>query len=209
MPTGQGGPRPEEPEERARAVPDPNAPAPPRTRGGHREPGALGGGGERAGDQRGGDERDADRVAEEEFAHAEALNELQDRWRQALADLDNLRKRHARELERVRADERARVAGAWLTVVDNLDRALEHGGTDPDALLAGVRAVRDQAVDVLYRLGYPRRDETGVPFDPAKHEVAAVVEDPKAPPGTVVDVLRPGYGEAGGQLRPMTVTVST
>jgi molecular chaperone GrpE len=191
MTTDQGEPR-RTGEQGPQAVPDPHAPAPPHAPG-------------PADDHR--------QSVQEEAAQAAALDELQDRWRQALADLDNLRKRHVRELERVRGDERARVAAAWLPVVDNLDRAVAHGdadpSADPSAVLAGVRAVRDQAVDVLYRLGYPRRDEPGVPFDPAKHEVAAVVDDPKAPPGTVVDVLRPGYGEAGGQLRPMTVTVST
>jgi molecular chaperone GrpE len=184
--------------DRPQAVPDPHAPAPPdpaRTgppRGRPDEPGSA-----------------RRQSVQEEAAHAAALDELQDRWRRALADLENLRKRHARELERARGDERARVAAAWLPVVDNLDRAVAHGDADPGALLAGVRAVRDQAVDVLDRLGYPRREETGVPFDPARHEVAAVADTPGTPPGTVVDVLRPGYGEAGGQLRPMTVTVST
>src|SRR5438105_5050854 len=66
----------------------------------------------------------------------------------ALADLDNLRKRYNRELTRERDAERRRVAAAWLPVVDNLDRALEHasagepgadGRMDCRALLEGVR----------------------------------------------------------------------
>ncbi|CAM5397651.1 Protein GrpE OS=Streptomyces alboniger OX=132473 GN=grpE PE=3 SV=1 [Streptomyces alboniger] len=72
----------------------------------------------------------------------------------------------------------------------------------------GVRAVRDQAVNVLELLGYPRNAEVGVAFDPARHEVVAVVQDPDAPPGTVVEVLRPGYGDGERQLRPAAVTVA-
>jgi len=99
----------------------------------------------------------------------------EDRWRRAVADLDNARKRCARELDRVRADERARVASRWLSVLDNLELALSHARADPATIVSGVQAVRDEAVAVLNALGYPRRDESiyvGLPFDPAKHEVA-------------------------------------
>jgi molecular chaperone GrpE len=137
-----------------------------------------------------------------------ALREAEDRWRRALADLDNLRKRHARELERVAAAERARTAAAFLPVIDNLELALSHAAADPGAIVEGVRAVRDQAVNILERLGYPRHAEKGVSFDPARHEVVGVVQDPDADPNTVVQVLRPGYGEAERQLRPAAVTVA-
>ncbi|SDM75011.1 nucleotide exchange factor GrpE [Actinacidiphila guanduensis] len=137
------------------------------------------------------------------------VEELEDRWRRALADLDNLRKRYARELPREREAERSRVAAAFLPVVDNLELALAHAGADdPGAIVSGVRAVRDQAVEVLRSLGYPRHEETGVPFDPERHEVVSVVAEPDTAPGTVVRVLRPGYGEPGRQLRPAAVAVS-
>ncbi|WP_406390353.1 nucleotide exchange factor GrpE [Streptomyces sp. NBC_00882] len=140
--------------------------------------------------------------------HAAALRDADDRWRRALADLDNLRKRHARELKGQAAVERARTAAAFLPVIDNLELALSHAAADPGAIVEGVRAVRDQAVNVLERLGYPRHAETGVPFDPARHEVVGVVQEPDADPNTVVQVLRPGYGEAERQLRPAAVTVA-
>lgn len=130
--------------------------------------------------------------------------DLEDRLLRALADADNLRKRHARELRQQREAERDRVAAAWLPVLDDLNRALAHADAGPNALIAGILAVRDQAVDVLARLGYPRHDEIGVPFDPKRHEVVAVVDDSDFPPGTVVSVLRPGYGD----LRPAAVTVN-
>src|SRR5260221_14426009 len=63
----------------------------------------------------------------------------------ALADLDNLRKRCAAQVSRAVADTQAAVASEWLPVVDNLDRALAHSEADPDAIIEGVRAVRDQA----------------------------------------------------------------
>lgn len=136
------------------------------------------------------------------------VEELEDRWRRALADLDNLRKRYARDRPRELEAERARVAAAFLPVLDNLELALSHAGADPGAIVQGVQAVRDQAVEVLRSLGYPRHDETGVPFDPTLHDVVSVVDDPDVAPGTVVQVLRPGYGEPGRQLRPAAVVVN-
>ncbi|MEU0568239.1 nucleotide exchange factor GrpE [Nonomuraea sp. NPDC005983] len=140
------------------------------------------------------------------------LAELEDRWLRAVADLDNLRKRIARDSERLRAEERDRVTAEWLPVLDNLELALSHAGQgageDADAIVAGVRAVRDQAVAALSRLGYARHDETGVPFDPTRHEAVATVERDDVEPGTVVDVLRPGYGDGRRQLRPAVVVVA-
>src|SRR5438132_9795280 len=72
--------------------------------------------------------------------------ELEDLWRRALADLDNLRKRIAKQIEAARDDERARVVAQWLPVVDHLELALEHARADPGALIEGVRVVRDQAL---------------------------------------------------------------
>src|SRR3954463_3055441 len=120
-------------------------------------------------------EQDDDRVDEdspEEVASQpdsdKELAKLEDRWRRAVADLDNLRKRYARELDRERATERSRVAGAWLPIVDNLERAISHAGDQSDAVLDGLRSILDQAVGVLEQFGYPRDERTGVPFDPQR-----------------------------------------
>ena len=72
----------------------------------------------------------------------------------------------------------------------------------------GIRAVRDQAVEVLARLGFPRHDETGVPFDPFRHEAVGVVPDAQAAAGEVARVVRPGYGDGERQLRPAAVLVA-
>ena len=144
------------------------------------------------------------RVAELE----KRVAELENLWRRALADADNLRKRHAREMARLRDQERAEVARDWLPVLDNLDRALEYAGTDPGAIIEGVRAVRDQAVGLLSRLGYPRRDDLGARFDPARHDALASIPAAGAPPGTVVEVVLPAYGDGDHQLRPAQVVVA-
>src|SRR5207249_2983320 len=115
----------------------------------------------------------------------DALAEIEGRLLRALADLENLRKRYARELTRETAAERARVAAQWLPVVDNLERALEHAEADPSALIEGVRAVWEQAVGVLRRLGFPRFDDVGERFDPSRHQAVSAVEKDDTPAGTV------------------------
>jgi len=138
-----------------------------------------------------------------------SFDEVTDRWRRALADLDNLRKRHAAELARARAEERARVAGAFLPVLDNLELALTHADTSPAQVVQGVRTIRDQAVEMLSALGYPRDEEVGVPFDPRRHDVVAVDDRPAdSAPNTVTRVVRPGYGTEEHTLRPTAVVVS-
>jgi molecular chaperone GrpE len=136
------------------------------------------------------------------------IAELEDQRLRALAEADNVRKRCARDIERARAEERARVAADWLPVLDNLDLALGHAGADPAAIVEGVRAVRDQAAGILQRQGFPRRDDLGRVFDPSLHEAIGSRAGTGAPAGTVAEVLRPAYGEGDRQLRPALVVVA-
>ncbi|MEV1288580.1 nucleotide exchange factor GrpE [Micromonospora sp. NPDC049679] len=136
--------------------------------------------------------------------------EVEQRLLRAVADLESMRERYDRQLVRERIAERARVAAALLPVLDGVEHALERPRGDADALADEVRAVRDRAVVLLAELGYPRHDETGVPFQPAVHEAVVVLPgtDTDAPPGTVLQVVRPGYGDGEWQLRPAAVVVA-
>jgi molecular chaperone GrpE len=165
--------------------------------------GPQAGGAEQA--QPGGEDQDAATVIADLQEQVEVLDQ---KWRRALADADNLRKRCARDLERVRAEQTADVARRWLPVVDNLDRALEHAGSDPGAVIEGVKAVRDQAVGVLADLGFPRQDDLGEAFDPARHDAAGSRAGTGASPGTVAEIVRPAYGAGDHQLRPAQVVVA-
>jgi molecular chaperone GrpE len=139
---------------------------------------------------------------------AREVAQMRDRWQRAVAELENLRKRSRREVQQAGAAERARVAVEWLPVVDNLELALQHAQADPASIIAGVAAVRDQALAVLARFGFERSEDLGLPFDPTRHEAAQVIDAPDAQPGTVVKVLRPGYTADGGLLRPAVVAVA-
>ncbi len=80
-------------------------------------------------------------------AHDDALNELrernaqlEDRWKRALADLDNYRKRAQREVEWRVGEAREALLADWLAAIDSVERALQMASLD-DPLYAGVRAL--------------------------------------------------------------------
>ncbi|MFG2041430.1 nucleotide exchange factor GrpE [Dactylosporangium sp. NPDC048998] len=139
---------------------------------------------------------------------ATEIEELRDRWHRAAADAENARKRCDRIVAERTAAERLRVTAAWLPVLDHLDLALRHAEADPQSIVQGVAQVRQDAQSALARLGFEPVGAEGEPFDPTRHEAAEAVEDPQVPPGTVVRVVRPGYGGPGGLLRPAIVAVA-
>src|ERR1700679_3703953 len=75
--------------------------------------------------------------------------ELEGQWRQSLADLDNLRKRMARDSQRIVEQEQARLTEQWLPVVDNLELAIAHADADPATIVPGVKAVLSLASALL------------------------------------------------------------
>ena len=139
----------------------------------------------------------------------ERIAELDDRWRRAVADLQNLRRRLGDEIERARTEERTRVLSAWTSVVDDLERALANTTEEDGPFVAGLRAILDRATETMRRFGHPPFGDAGDAFDPNRHNaVATAPADDQHPPGTIVEVQRRGYGGEPGVLRPADVVVS-
>ena len=132
--------------------------------------------------------------------------ELKDKYLRAAASIENARK----QAERVAA---ARTQGRLqelylrlVEVVDNLERALAYAD-DKDPLAPGVRATREQLLDVLRREGVTPIDlAPGTPFDPEVQE-AVETREGRVPEPTVAAVREPGYTFEGRVLRPARVTV--
>jgi molecular chaperone GrpE len=142
----------------------------------------------------------------EQPAHAAELAAMEDRYKRALADLDNYRKRAARDLERLVAERRDALLRDWLEVVDGIERALRQ---QPDTqLYEGLRAVLEQMEGILARQGVQRIGAAGERFDPARHEAIEVRETGDVPDRTVVEVLRSGFAIGDRVLRPAQVVVS-
>jgi molecular chaperone GrpE len=137
---------------------------------------------------------------------AAALARMEDRYKRALADLDNYRKRSTAEVQR-RVDEgRQALLLDWLEPVDTIERALRFGPDDPGG--AGLRAVLDQMMVTLARQGVVRIGRPGEPFDPERHDAIGVRETDEAPDRTVIDVARSGFALGDRVLRPAQVVVA-
>jgi molecular chaperone GrpE len=147
--------------------------------------------------------------AELEVARAEARRE-HDRWVRERADMDNLKKRAARERADVVKFGTEQVLKDLLPVVDNLQRAVEHaqGGGDGQPLVEGVALVLKSFLDVLERHGVTRVHAKGKPFDPTHHEAMAQVESAEHAPNSVVEEHQAGYLLHDRLLRPALVTVA-
>jgi molecular chaperone GrpE len=143
-----------------------------------------------------------------EFTAGTAPGALDREWHRALAETAKLRRRFARNVARITEQERAELARRWLPVVDHLDRALQHPEAAPREMVDEVRAVRDETVRVVAELGFPRRDDVGETFDPARHNAVGLWPADGAPQGTVARVLLPAYGFGSHQLRPALVMVA-
>ena len=142
-------------------------------------------------------------------AHEEA-RQNHDRWLRAAAELDNIKKRMARE----RADA-VRFANEsflrdLLPVVDNLERALQHArqGGNGQSIVAGLELVLKGLADVLERHGVTKVDAAGAAFDPTHHEAVAHVETADLEPNRVLEQHQPGYVLNERLLRPALVSVS-
>jgi molecular chaperone GrpE len=132
------------------------------------------------------------------------LSRVEDRYRRALADLDNNRKRSAREVEQRVAGAREAQLRDWLEAVDSVERALRLEPGDP-----GLTAVLEQMNAILARQGVTRVDAIGTRFDPERHEAIAVQPAADAPDHTVLEVARSGFALDDGELlRPAQVVVS-
>jgi molecular chaperone GrpE len=137
------------------------------------------------------------------------LAATEDRLLRALADLDNQRKRMAKDLERERLESHRRLLQGWLEVADSAERATAaFADRRDDPLAAGLAALDEQVREVLRRQGVERIGAVGEPFDPERHEAMGTMADSGVPPGRVAAVLRPGYALEGGLLRPAQVLVA-
>jgi molecular chaperone GrpE len=145
-------------------------------------------------------------------ARAAKADENWDKYLRAAADLDNYRKRVAREKEELARFTTERVVAALLPTLDNLERAIDAAqthGAENSALLQGLTQVHSQFRRTLMEFGLQEiTADAGQPFDPNLHEAINQVESPEHAEGHVVEQFQRGYKLADRLLRPARVVVS-
>jgi molecular chaperone GrpE len=141
-------------------------------------------------------------------AAEEQLAQEHDRLLRAAADLDNFRKRAAREREEIQKFGSERLIKDLVPVLDNLDRAIA-AATDTSPLADGVRLVRRIFEEALAKHGVEIQSALGKPFDPRRDEALAQVPDGSVEPGTVVHEHGRAVFLQGRLVRPAMVAVAT
>ncbi len=142
--------------------------------------------------------------------------ELKDRALRVAADMENLRRRTARDVHDARAYAVANFARDMLSVSDNLRRALDaipaESKTSGDAgfmaLIDGVELTERAMLSTLERHGVKKLAPEGEKFDPNFHQAMFEVPNPDVPANTVVQVVQPGYSIGERVLRPAMVGVA-
>lgn len=121
------------------------------------------------------------------------------------AELDNMRRRHERDLAHAHKYSLEKFALELLAVMDNLERGLAQMTSKEDRV--GIELTLKQLQSVFDKFGIKAVDPKGKPFDPNQHEAMATIASDQAP-GTVVDVLQKGYLLQDRLLRPALVAVA-
>ena len=153
-----------------------------------------------------GSEDDLPAALETALAEAEALKDAALR---AQAEVENIRRRAARDVENAHKFALERFTANLLPVLDSLEKAVESVASAEDASAVG------QGVDLSLKLfvatlansGVEQIDPLGEPFNPEQHEAIAMVENPDAEPNSVMEVIQKGYVLNGRLVRAAKVIV--
>jgi len=140
----------------------------------------------------------------------EEIKQLHDRILRMAAEMENTRKRLEREKSECISFANEGMIRGLLPVIDNLERALQHGEEDVTCrgLLEGVRLTLKSFGEVLGKFGCVPFDSVGKTFDPNFHEAVMQQESSEHPENTILQELQKGYTLHDRLLRPATVIVS-
>jgi molecular chaperone GrpE len=140
-------------------------------------------------------------------------DEYLDLAKRTKADFENFRKRMAAEVQAAGVRGKGQLAQEVVPALDDLERAIEAAGLDPegdseDGLAHGVLLVFRSLREGLKRNGIEVVSPEGEKFDPNQHEALSTVAVEGTESGTVVEVLQKGYRLNEQLIRPARVVVS-
>ncbi|ROQ93323.1 nucleotide exchange factor GrpE [Desulfosoma caldarium] len=138
------------------------------------------------------------------------IQSLKDKILRQAADMENTRKRLERDRNEAIAYANESLIRELLSVVDNLERAIQHAEQDTDnqTLLEGVKMTHKHFLDTLARFGCRPFESKGKDFDPCFHEAILQQASEEFPPNTVIQEFQRGYTLHDRLLRPALVAVS-
>ena len=154
--------------------------------------------------------RIAELEAQLEAAQQASLEE-RERAVRAVAEMENLRRRAAQDVEKAHKFALEKFAAELLPVLDNLERAIELADKENDTLkpmIEGVELTLKSMQSGVAKFGLVALDPTNQPFDPNAHQAMSMVPSADVAPNTVIAVMQKGYELNGRVIRPAMVMVS-
>jgi len=150
-----------------------------------------------------------ERLQQELLASEERAKNHWEQYLRALADVDNVRKRAAKDLESTRPYAVEKCAQDLIAVKDSLELAILNSekASDVSSLIEGQNATLRLFAKAFEKAQIEEINPQGAPFNPELHE-AMMAQPSDAPPNTVVSVVQRGYQLNGRLLRPARVIVS-
>ena len=136
--------------------------------------------------------------------------ENHDQYLRACAELENYKKRAARDREDFIKYGNETLIKDMLPIVDSMERALKHASDSEDfkAFVDGLDLIRDNFISALGKHGVEKIDAIGKDFDPNFHEALLQVDGEKKEDNKVVEEFEKGYLLNGRLLRPSKVSIS-
>jgi molecular chaperone GrpE len=126
----------------------------------------------------------------------------------AEAEMQNLQRRTARDVENAHKFGLEKFVLNMLPVVDSLEKAIESTGDKADAIAEGLCLCHKLMVDTLTKEGVEIIDPVGEPFDPNEHQAMSMVENLDMEPNSVLAVVQKGCKLNGRLVRPAMVMVT-
>ncbi len=137
----------------------------------------------------------------------EERDELKEKYLRKMADMDNLKKRHEDEKEKLRKYAQKDLLSDLLEVIDNFDRALDSMNFESEEVADGIDMINRQLREVLEKHDAEPIEAKGESFDPNVHEAMMQEEDPDVKEERVKEVFQKGYTLHDRVLRPAQVKV--
>ena len=146
----------------------------------------------------------------EEISQEEIIKDLEDQLLRAKAEVQNVRRIAAQEVTKARLFGVESLAKDFLTVADNLERAIESCGEEEQflSIKEGLELTLKSLEGSLNSSSIDVIDTSSKEFDPDKHEAISLIEDDSLDTNTIIDVVQKGYTIMDRTLRPAKVVVS-
>jgi molecular chaperone GrpE len=153
-------------------------------------------------------QNEADELSQKLAEYENKLGDMRDLLLRERAEIENQRKRLARDVEQARKFANERLLSDLLPVCDNLERGLTADTADAAALREGMDLTLKALLKVAEANGLKAIEPLGQPFNPELHQAMSLVDAPNAAANTVVTVLQKGYVLNERLLRPALVAIA-